>query len=321
MTTRRRAWHDLPASALDRITTVLGARPREFRPAHGGFSVDGVVGIVSADRSGPRLFVKAVPGDHPATADYRFEGRVAAALPPGVPTPRLRLVQDADGWVLLGSDVVTGRVAREPWVDEELDAAMTALENTSRALAWPPSDVVVPTAAQRMAGRCTTWRAIAATGRCGPVSPALLGRWQRSNLARLADVEDHWSTLLHGGAGPEHDTLLHFDLRHDNCIVGPDGAVTLVDWGRACRGPAWVDLVCLLLESDLGDRDLESLFVRHDFGRAADPGAVDALLVALGSYWTHVAALPPPDGAETLTARREYSRQATMRWLARRWTP
>ena len=93
----------------------------------------------------------------------------------------------------------------------------------------------------------------------------------------------------------------------------------LVDWGRACLGAPWVDLVCLLLESDLGPHDPQQVFLRHPLAADVDAEAVDGFLTALASYWTHAAALPP--GATSwIRARQEDSRQATLRWLAQRWS-
>ncbi|MEV0199591.1 phosphotransferase [Nonomuraea sp. NPDC050691] len=171
----------------------------------------------------------------------------------------------------------------------------------------------VPTVAGRMAGRCETWRALAEGGVHAPLTAAGLGAWERGSLDRLAGVEGRWAGLVTG------DTLLHFDLRHDNVLVAPGGTARFVDWGRACLGPGWVDLMCLLLLSRADGVDLEETFLAHPLGRGAPPDAVDAFLVALAGYWTHTAALPGPAHAPHLQGRRERSRAATIGWLRRRW--
>ncbi|MFI6734751.1 phosphotransferase family protein [Nonomuraea sp. NPDC050451] len=89
----------------------------------------------------------------------------------------------------------------------------------------------LPTVAARMKGRCELWQ--------GP-GAARLGAWERDHLARLAEVEREWESLVTG------DTMLHFDPRFDNILIDERGPARLVDWGRACVGPDWVDLVCLL---------------------------------------------------------------------------
>ena len=114
------------------------------------------------------------------------------------------------------------------------------------------------------------------------------------------------------------ETLLHFDLRHDNVKIDEHGQICVLDWGRACIGPGWVDVVCLLLESDAGSTDLESLFLQSARALDADPQAVNAFLTVLASYWRHAATLIHDVPAE-LKRRREFSSQSTLQWLQQRW--
>ncbi|MGR6917642.1 phosphotransferase family protein [[Actinomadura] parvosata] len=258
----------------------LGAVVREFEERQGGFS-GSVLGVVTLS-TGEQAFIKAVRGDAP---DHRTEARVGAALPPAVPTPRMRFACERAGWLLLCFDVAPGALPHEPWRPGELSAALEAVTVCARELT--PSPVGgLPTVAGRLAGRCEIWRELQRDGAQGPVTVDGIGAWEREHLSRLASVEVTWSGLVTG------DTLLHFDLRHDNLLVGPDGTARIIDWGRACAGPAWADPVCPLLLSDLGDLDPEEIFSRHPLGTAAEPEQVDAFLVALAGYWTRTAALP-----------------------------
>ena len=304
------AFSGLP-SRLQRAVGKLVGGVEGFTPTGQGERLGAVVGMVTG-RAEAGLFVKAVPEGHPAAGDYRIEARVGAVLPAGVPTPGLRLVEEADGWLLLGFDPLIGRTPNEPWAAVELAAALDALAVTAPLLS-PAPPVLVPTVAQRMAGRCQTWRALLTHGHHGPVDRSGLGSFERAHLARLADLEERWATAVSG------DTLLHFDLRHDNWLLTEDGQIMVVDWGRACLGAPWVDLVCLLLESDLGPHDPQQLFTGHPLARGVDEQAVDGFLTALASYWTHTAALPA-GGTPWIRARQEHSRQATLRWLAHRWS-
>ena len=213
-----------------------------------------------------------------AAGDYLVEARVGAVLPAGVPSPGLRLVEEADGWLLLGFDPLIGRTPNEPWAAVELAAALDALAVTGPLLS-PAPPVLVPTVAQRMAGRCQTWRALLTHGHHGPVERSGLGSFERAHLARLADLEERWATAVGG------DTLVHFDLRHDNWLLTGDGQIMVVDWGRACLGAPWVDLVCLLLESDLGPHDPQQLFTGHPLARGVDEQAVDGFLTALEHHF------------------------------------
>ncbi|WP_186404965.1 phosphotransferase [[Actinomadura] parvosata] len=303
----RTPWAALPAVLRREAEARLGAVVREFEERQGGFS-GGVPGVVTLS-TGEQAFIKAVRGDAP---DHRTEARVVAALPRAVPAPRLRFACERAGWLLLCFDVAPGALPHEPWRPGELSAALAALTVCARELT--PSPVGgLPTVAGRLAGRCEIWRELERDGAQDAVTVDGVGAWEREHLPRLASVEATWSGLVTG------DTLLHFDLRYDNLPIAPDGTAQVIDWGRACTGPAWADLVCLLLLSDLGGLDPEEIFSRHPLGTAAEPERVDAFLVALAGYWTRTAALPGPAHAPHLRARRERSRRATIGWLRRRW--
>ncbi|MET8991748.1 phosphotransferase [Nonomuraea wenchangensis] len=290
----------------------LGAGVQGFEERQGGFSF-GVLGVATLS-TGEQVFIKAIRDDAANVRDYRTEAAVAAALPPAVPTPRLRFTCELAGWLLLCFDVAPGALPHEPWRPEELSAALKAVAVC--ALQLTPSPIGgLPTLGEQMAGRCETWRELKRDGVHGAVTVDSIGEWERKHLSRLASVEATWTQLAVG------DTLLHFDLRFDNIIVNPRGTAHVVDWGRACIGPAWSDLVCLLVQSDLGHLHPDAIFSGHPVGRAAAPTQADAFLVALASYWTHTASLPGPAHAPHLRDRREYSRRATIGWLRRRWSP
>lgn len=284
----------LPEAVTRELAVQLGSAVQAFSVRRGGFTGGGA-GVVTL-ANGDTAFVKTetVPGE-----DSRAGAAVAAALPPGVPAPRLRFQCQVEKWVVTCYDVAPGRLPHEPWRPGELAAALDLLTTCARELTPTPLDGL-PTLAERMAGRCELWND----------PPDHLGPWERAHLDRLAAVERTWTALVTG------DTLLHFDPRYDNVLIDERGTARLVDWGRACTGPAWADLVCLLLESDLGAPDPEAVFTGHPLGAAAPTEAVDALLVALAGYWTRTAALPGP---ARLRGRQEHSRRATIGWLRTRW--
>lgn len=290
----------------------LGSAVHHLEDRPGGFSW-GVLGVAHL-ASGEQVFIKAVHSDTGNAQDYRTEAAIAAALPAAMPTPRLRFSIERTGWLLLCFDVAPGTLPREPWQSSELEAALAMLTACARALT--PSPVTgVPTLADRLAGRSETWQGLDRDGVYDVVDVKSVGPWARAHLHRLAEAERRWPDLVTG------DTLLHFDPRFDNIVIDAYGTARLVDWGRDCTGPAWADLVGLLMQSDLGDRDPQHLFEQHPLGRDTDPERVDGFLVALAGYWTHTAALPGPPHAPHLRTRREYSRKATMSWLQSRWKP
>ncbi len=246
----------LPPDVVSAVAAAVGGRPLTFAPV-GTFFASDLAGIVTG--AAGRLFVKAVRSGRPMAADYRTEARVAAAMPPTVPTPRLRLVSDAPGWLLLGFEAVDGRVPDEPWRPGQLAAVLDAVTVTGRALDPAPLPGL-PTVADRLRGRSELWASLAATGR-----------------ARI------------------------------------------VDWGRASLGPAWVDVVCLLLESRFEAGDADAVVRAHPLAAAARAEALDALLVALLGYWTLEAQLPAHPFITGLRERQDATRRATRAWLRRRW--
>ncbi|WP_424533512.1 phosphotransferase family protein [Sphaerisporangium viridialbum] len=310
-TTLWRTWQALPQKLREQVAHRLSAPVVGFTPRPGGFS-GGVLGVLLLS-DGDQVFVKAAPADDLHAEDYRTEAHIGSRLPPEIPSPRLRFVVEQAGWILLCFDVAPGQMPHEPWHPGELAMVLRALTASAHALT-PTPITGLPTVTDRMAGRCQTWRALERGEALDTLTIDDLDDWERQHLDRLARIEADWADMVKG------DTLLHFDLRFDNCMIGEDGTALLVDWGRACTGPAWVDLVCLLLQSNLGDLDPQGLFLGHPLGRTAETQAVDAFLTALASYWTHTATLPGPAHAPHLRRRREESRKTTIRWLQHRWS-
>ena len=306
----RSGWLDLPADVRAAVSRQLGAPVVAFERSVGGFS-DGVAGVVAT--SGPRAFIKAVPAASAAAEDYRTEVAVNQRLPAALPTPRLQFSFEQDDWVLLCFDELDGRHPGEPWRTSELVSVLDSWEACGSVLR-SLNIAGLPTVADRMQGRCGTWRALAGVGSYGRLTVDDLSPWERPNLDRLAQVEDGWQRHVAGAQ------LLHFDLRFDNMMLSPIGGVWFLDWGRACTGPGWVDLVCLLLESDLGRINPERLFLSRSPGKSADPEAVDAFLVALASNWMSSADQASPTHAPHLQSRRVRSRDQTLAWLRRRWS-
>lgn len=294
----RLAWADLPVFVRTAVEDRAGAKVVAARDQRGGFS-PGVAArlLLDDDR---RVFVKAVtPSINPDSADlHRAEARTLAALPAGVPAPRLRWTWDDGDWIVLGIDDIEGGTPPLPWRRDTLDRVVAVLT----AMAHTPAPGGLPRVVDRMRGTFTGWRTLATA------PPADLGAWEHRNLPRLAELEATWSTYADG------DALLHLDLRADNLILGADGTVHIVDWAHASAGAAWVDLALLLLEADLPETDLDAILTSS---RAPREG-VDALVCAFAGMLSERSRRPAPPGLPTI---REYQRaisRLTIDRLARR---
>jgi len=321
------AWSALPTALRQCVQAGLGAPVTSWTAATSAVRrpAERPAGIART-AAGDTLFIKAARTGDAFGLDYQDEARLAAALPTGVPTPRLRLAIERDGWIALGFDVAAGHLPMEPWVPHQLQAVLTALD-AAAPLLDPAPLTQLPTVAQRIAGRCSTYRDLAHSGCRDELRLSDLSGFERRHLDRLVALEDTWEP---GAAGT---SLLHFDLRHDNVMLderagtaggvrtdGTDGtAVAFLDWGRACTGQAWIDTACLLLLSDTGPVRPEDAFTASTRAAGADPNAVDAFLVALASYWRHAAARPMTLQSPDAQARRRASGEAIVRWLRTRW--
>lgn len=309
-----RSWRLLPEDARRWVSARLG-EPLAFEPAEGGSAEVAVIARTCDDT----YFLKAARVDSPCAGDLRIEARVAGwrgaadAERTHVLSPHLRLYGECGGWVVLCFDVAPGKQPGEPWDERELRVVLATMDRLAADPQHSPS-AELPSVCDRMRGRCSTWRQLQAHGRRDRVTLVELGEWERSALPRLAAVEGRWEELVRGSS------LVHFDPRHDNLRITHDQQVWFLDWGRACLGPAWVDPVCLLLESSIGDLDADELFLSTELGAAADPAAVDAFLVVLASYWRHIALQPADAAEEWIRRRQQRSGDATIRWLRKRWS-
>ena len=303
--TRRRTWDDLPSAVRDAVGRKVRDQVVGFSPSVGGFSVDAVIGVLSLSGA-RRLFIKGVPCSHPSVGDYRLEAALLTAIPDVPAMPQLVGVVDAFDWFVVILEALEGSIAHEPWQQRQLAATLDALVVADQATQAVRLDL--PTVAERMAGRCETFKR-------WPGNNVALTDWCLANLERLRALETQWTELVVG------DAVLHFDLRHDNCWIRPDGSVAILDWGRACLGPRWVDVVCLLLLSDTGLLDRDSVLTSHPLCAHANSEHVDAFLVALLSYWANAASGITIVGAPQLRQRQVRSRAATEQWLAARWQP
>jgi aminoglycoside phosphotransferase (APT) family kinase protein len=141
-----------------------------------------------------------------------------------------------------------------------------------------------------------------------------LDPWSRAHLAELAALETIWTTHAAG------DTLLHADIRADNLlIIGERAAgeeVVVVDWPHACRGAAFVDLVCFAPSVAMqGGPAPAELLARSRAGRNVSRESLAAVVCALAGYFTERSLRPPP-GLPTVRQFQAAQGEVTRCWLA-----
>lgn len=302
----RLPWPDLPEWLRQAIERDLGSPVVEATNQSGGFSPGTAARLVLAD--GGRAFVKAVGVEQnpDSPSMHRAEARVAAALPPAAPAPRLLASYDRDGWVALVYEDVEGTMPAEPWRPDELDRVLEALAELAAALTPAPLDG--PSAASRLEQQFQGWRRTVAA-RSDGVPLDWLDPWARRNLDGLADLEAGWKPAVAG------DTLLHGDLRADNLLLARD-RVVVVDWPWACVGAPWLDLLLMLPSVRMqGGPDPEEVLASHPVAAGADRHAMTSALAAFAGMLTWQAHLPPPPGLPTLRAFQAAQATVALDWL------
>jgi len=275
----------------------------------GGFSPGVAARLRAAD--GRRVFVKAVCStpNPDAPRFHRREAGIAAALPAAAPVPGLLWSYDegGDGWVVLVFEDIEGRHPATPWLPDELDRVLDALQVLGESLT--PSPV-----SENLAGTIVEWLARNGQSWQRLLHEPLAGRdaWSVRHAERLAMLEAQAPDAARG------DTLLHFDTRADNLLLTPD-RVYVVDWPHARLGQAWVNLVSFAPSVAMqGGPDPEQVLLRHAAGRTADPEAVSAVIAAVAGYFTYQSLLPPPPGIPTVRQFQAAQGEVARRWLAQR---
>lgn len=305
----RIGWVDLPDHVRRAVEAILGGRVVEAVSQVGGFSPGTADRVRTAE--GLRAFVKAVSpalNEHSPVL-HRAEARITAALPASAPVPRLLGHYDDGEWIVLVLQDIEGRQPATPWLADDLRRVLAVLDDLA-ALCTPAPVADLPDAAAMLAEDLTCWWRVAAD------PPAGLDPWVAEHLDELCVRGDRGLAALVG------DTLVHADVRADNVLLGPDGAVTLIDWPMACRGPAWLDSLMLLMNVRLyGGHDTHALLVE----RSATTGAAMAdlldVLVSFAGFFTHNARLPAPPGLPTLRRFQQAHADVLVSWLREEFSP
>ena len=301
----RMRWAQLPADVRTGVESVLGSPVLSGQSQAGGFS-NGTADRVRT-RSGSTAFVKAIStAMNAGAADlHRREARITAALPRGVPTPRLLGVYDDGDWVALVLQDIEGHHPALPWRDSDLHAALDMLTRLAELVTpCPISDA--PPASEVLAEPFAGWDRIAGS------QPDDLDPWAAQHLPVLRRLAADALGAVQG------DTLVHYDVRADNLLIDATGQVSLLDWPWACRGPAWLDTVMLLGTVHLyGGHDVEALLSRGVTSQTA-PHDVTAVLVAQAGYALDAARLTPPAGMRQLRAFQCGKGDALLRWVRQR---
>ncbi|MFI7284431.1 phosphotransferase family protein [Micromonospora chersina] len=313
-TADRPDWAELPAGLRDALAARLGGHPVTVRPAGAGFT-RGFAAVLTGPTGEP-VFVKAAAlAEQRHLVDwYAHEAAVLTRLPAGLPVPRPRWALTEAGWYALALTAVDGHTPRLPWEPAELDAALTAYAEVAAALAAPPADLValgLPRLADLARDDILWWGEVAAGREPAPALPP----W--APLPGLAALESRLPAYADAAPG-----LAHCDLRVDNVLLDADGRAWICDWNWLCHGPAWFDLVTLLITGYASGLDADAAFAGHPAAAGAPADALDVTLAALSGYLLTSAAAGPSTASPHIRAHQRWSGEQALSWLAARqgWT-
>jgi aminoglycoside phosphotransferase (APT) family kinase protein len=307
----RLEWGEVPAAVRSAFEAWAGAPVLAAHSQPSGFSPGVAARLVLADQR--RVFVKAI-GPKPnadSPSFHRREARIVAALPEGLPVPRLRwfLDDNVTGWVMLVFDEVTGTHPQQPWRLDELDRVIDRLAHLADGLTPSPlAQPDVPTASKRLATRIRGWQTLLDA----PRERDGLDDWSSRHLSALAELEKRAPEAVQG------ETLLHFDVRADNVLLDAD-KVWFFDWPHACLGADWFDVVAFAPSVTMqGGPPPEDVLERYPRYRAADPSDVTAALAAITGFFVRTSLEPPPPGLPTVRAFQAAQAAVARAWLADR---
>ena len=296
-TARRLGWRFLPPELRALVADRLGGPVVDAVSQDSGFTPGFASVLTTSD--GVRGFVKAASraAQPEIAASYAEEGRKLSILGDVVPTPRLEWIHDDDSWVVLGFEAVPSRQPRRPWRPEELDRALDLAEAIAVATETVPDGLALTPIVEDLPSLLTGWDTVAAD-------------WpHRDEAASLA-------ALL--ASLPDSDRFAHSDLRDDNILFAEDGRTLACDWNWPALGPAWLDLVVLLVSAHGDGLDVDPLLAERALTRDAEPEHIDVWLAALCGFMLTARNRPTPSSSPYMRAHTDWYAEAAWSWLARR---
>lgn len=299
---RRLEWAHLPPLLRSSIEAHCGAAVVDARSVEAGFTPGMASVLTCAD--GSRHFVKAAShrAQRAYAASYAEEVRRLRALPPTVPAPALRWVDDDGEWIVMSTELVEGRPVPRPWTRPDLEACLDALADLADVHTPAPAEMALPSFATETASWPAAWKGVRPPDR-------------PERLAEARQLAASAATLLSGR------TLVHADLRADNLLLTDDGRAVLCDWNWPATGPSWLDSWTVLVQAYGDGLDVDAVVEARPLLREAPTEAVDSLLALMAGYFLRAGCESVPPNSPHVRDHQYWTGTVCWLWLAerRRW--
>lgn len=273
----RSTWDELPAGVRAAIEREVGPVAAAEVPSAGRNS-DFSATLHTAD--GP-VFCKGIADAEGKRGQmHRHEADINPWLPSAV-APRLRWRTEADGWLLLGFDHVTGRHADLSRGSLDLPVIATTLNTLVNELAGCSAET---------SSLADQWARLAAWRRLSK-DPTCLDQWSLTHLDRLIMWEARAIEMADG------QNLVHTDLHPLNILIESRSA-WIIDWAWSRRGAPAVDvafLVARLVAAGHAPNDAERWAETLPIWQSTTADERTALAVAISGIWTYLSNQQPRD--------------------------
>ena len=299
-TARRLEWQHLHPDVRAVVESRLGSPVREATSQGAGFT-PGFASCLTAE-DGTKAFVKAASkqAQRNIASAYAEEARKLTLLPNDLPAPELLWAEEDDRWVVLGLEHVEGRNPARPWTDGDLERCLAAFTTVAEATREIPDGLGLVPLHEEMPTLLTGWDTVTENTPDWP------------HLDEVRDLARSYAEL------PDAEHLIHADARDDNFILATDGRTLICDWNWPALGPAWQDLVDLLVTAHGDGLDADTLLAGHPLAAGVPAEHVDAWLAALCGYMVEADSRPVPTSSPHLGVHRRWWAAAIWSWLSQR---
>ncbi len=299
-TAQRLTWKFLPPALRALVEERLGSPVVEAVSKNSGFTPGLASVLTGAD--GSRLFVKAAnrKAQREIAESYAEEARKHRLLPPFTPAPELLWVHEDELWIVLAFEATDARTPKRPWRRKELDLALDLAEELAGLLDPVPEGLDLLPISEDI--------------------PLLREAW-----GQVRTLHPDWPHLDEAeklAAGypdlPDNRHFIHSDLRDDNVLITTDGRALACDWNWPALGPAWQDLVDLLVSAYGDGHDADAVLASRALTRDVDPAHIDAWLAALCGFMLVTRERPVPRTSPYLRVHARWYSEVLWSWLASR---